>query len=179
MRVFLGVVLLACLFVTNQTTAVIAAPVERDVPTPINAFIFENILETFFRKFAQRREFERFCCVCYKGYRFQPQSETPCDAYTRLHNKAADYRTIVTRLADAKTPTWDGKQPAFIVSPFLWRYDPYSAVQKLHVWPSKTYDDLTVIQYSSGSRRSIVGALLESDVFYASSPQPGWSVIVR
>jgi hypothetical protein len=42
-------------------------------------------------------------------------------------------RAIVTRKQVAATPTWDGTQPAFIVSPMLWYLDPDSRVQALNL----------------------------------------------
>jgi hypothetical protein len=45
-------------------------------------------------------------------------------------------RTIVTRERDAKTPTWDGKKPAFVFDPLCWYFAPDGRpVFEACLWP--------------------------------------------
>jgi hypothetical protein len=42
----------------------------------------------------------------------------------RYERNQIESRAIVTRKCNTQTPTWDGKEPAFVFEPSLWHFDP-------------------------------------------------------
>jgi hypothetical protein len=74
-------------------------------------------------------------------------------------------RSIVVRKRDAKTPTWDGCEPAIIVEPAIWYFDPDTPTERMgFMWWSASVNERVSIGIEAQTpraRRNLTDFLVE------------------
>lgn len=90
-----------------------------------------------------------------------PQTATVSDPLGQLHHAFAESRAIVTRKRNAKTLTWDGRTPAFVVDPAIWYLDPEVRMHKTWSWPIDATDLYSSLHRKDSNRRTLLDPIVE------------------